>query len=64
MLCYKTNSDLAWQFKDPKLHIPRELTVAENGCVLVVGETSNNVFAISPDGQIGKELLNNLCNTF
>ncbi|VDI63515.1 Hypothetical predicted protein [Mytilus galloprovincialis] len=54
------NGDLTWQFQDPKLQTPRDLTVDDTGFVLVIGETSNNVFAISPDGQIGREVLNNL----
>ncbi|CAC5361363.1 unnamed protein product [Mytilus coruscus] len=60
VLCYKTNGDFAWQFQDPKLQTPRDVTVVENSCVLVVGEKSNNLFAISSDGQIGREIINNL----
>ncbi|CAC5361361.1 unnamed protein product [Mytilus coruscus] len=60
VLCYKTNGDLAWQFQNPKLQTPRDVTVDENGCVLVTGETSNKLFAISPNGQVWREILNNL----
>ncbi|CAC5410900.1 unnamed protein product [Mytilus coruscus] len=60
VLCYKTNGDPAWQFQDQKLQTPRDVTVDENGCVLVVGAKSNNVFVISSDGQRGREILNDL----
>lgn len=64
VLCYQGNGDLAWKFKDSKLQTPRDVTVDENECVFVTGEKSNNMFAISPDGQIGKEILENLDKPF
>ncbi|CAC5361365.1 unnamed protein product [Mytilus coruscus] len=60
VLCYQTNGDLVWQFQDPELQTPRDVAVDENGCVFVTGEKSNNLFAISPDGQSGREIFNAL----
>lgn len=60
VLCYKMNSDLAWQFHDPNLQYPCGVTVVEDGFVLASGEKSNNIFVISPDGQSGREILNTL----
>lgn len=60
VLCDQANGDLAWKFEDNKLQTPRTATVDENGCVLVIGETSNNVFNISSDGQNWREILNDI----
>ncbi|XP_052081063.1 uncharacterized protein LOC127719043 [Mytilus californianus] len=60
VLCFNNDGDLTWQFQDSKLQSPKDVAVDENGFVLAVGEISNNCFAISPDGQTGREILSNL----
>lgn len=64
VLCFEADGDLAWQFQDPKLQAPRDVTVDENGCILVIGEKSNNLYAISSDGRNGREIINNLDNPY
>ena len=55
--CCNINGKIIWEFRTEKLQHPRGIAVDRKGRIYVVGEASNNVIQISPDGKHFTELL-------
>jgi DNA-binding beta-propeller fold protein YncE len=56
--CCDLHGTTHWEFKDKRvLKGPQGISVDNDGNVYVVGYSSNNVVAISPDGQCHRQLL-------
>jgi hypothetical protein len=55
--CCDMNGKQIWRFKDISLLLsPRGVVVSNQGVVFVAGEKSDNIVAISPDGNSAKEV--------
>jgi hypothetical protein len=55
--CCDMNGKQIWRFKDISLlRSPRGLVVSNHGVVFVAGEKSDNIVAISPDGNSAKDV--------
>ncbi|CAC5388387.1 unnamed protein product [Mytilus coruscus] len=58
VICYEQQGTVQWTFKNKSvLKNPCGISVDNDGNVYVVGNTSNNVVVISPDGKQHKKLL-------
>ena len=56
--CCDLHGATQWKFKDKRiLQCPRDISVDNDGNVYVVGNRSNNVVVISPDGQRHRKIL-------
>ena len=56
--CCDLHGTTQWEFKDERvLRAPHGISVDNDGNVYVVCHSSNNVVAISPDGQCHRQLL-------
>jgi len=59
--CCDVNGKMQWEFYDENVLVsPRGITTYNNNNIYVVGEWSNNVVVISPDGKKYKVLLSDL----
>ena len=57
IICCNIYGKVIWEFRTEKLQRPRGIAVDRKGRIYVVGEASNNVIQISPDGKQFTELL-------
>ncbi|CAC5400227.1 unnamed protein product [Mytilus coruscus] len=57
VICCDYHGKILWTFRELVLGWPYDISVDNDGIVFVVGRSTNNVVAISPDGQHFKQVL-------
>lgn len=64
VICCDFQGNIQWNFHNREITCPFGVTVDTDGNVFVADNTSNNVVAISPDGQQHKQLLSSKDGVF